>query len=193
MPYPLRLRLAYAGMVFVRAGPGIIHAEIPGVDLVIKYDLHHRIRPELGNALGAFAGELIPMYPGRWYILQIQRGGDFAVGRPSQPHLKYPAHNTGGGILNHQLMSVLTAPLIAIGGISPDILPRLLFAVQDRPDFTAQVPQMVVVHQGAEVKHIGVVALAVQAVQNGHKPASQRWENVVTNMDKTTKTMERSC
>lgn len=35
---------------------------------------------------------------------------------------------------------------------------------------------MVVVHQTAEVQHIRIVALAVQAVQDGYKPASQGWE-----------------
>ena len=32
---------------------------------------------------------------------------------------------------------------------------------------------MVVVHQTAEVEHIGIIALAVQAVQNRHEPAAQ--------------------
>ena len=45
---------------------------------------------------------------------------------------------------------------------------------------------MVVIHQTAEVQHIGVVPLAVQAVQNRHEPASEGGENDVTDMDKTT-------
>ena len=45
---------------------------------------------------------------------------------------------------------------------------------------------MVVIHQTAEVQHIGVVPLAVQAVQNRYEPASEGRENDVTDMDKTT-------
>ena len=52
---------------------------------------------------------------------------------------------------------------------------------------------MVVVHQGAELEHIRVAALAVQAVQNGDEPASQAGKYSVTDMDKTTKIMKRSC
>ena len=36
---------------------------------------------------------------------------------------------------------------------------------------------MVIVHQTAEVQHIGVVALAVQTVQHRHKPAAKGREN----------------
>ena len=46
---------------------------------------------------------------------------------------------------------------------------------------------MVVIHQTAEVQHIGVVPLAVQAVQHGDKAASQARKNNVADMDKTTK------
>ena len=38
---------------------------------------------------------------------------------------------------------------------------------------------MVVVHQGAEVKHICVITLAVQTVQDGHEPASQAWKHEI--------------
>ena len=36
---------------------------------------------------------------------------------------------------------------------------------------------MIVVHQTAEVQHIGVVTLAVQTIQHRYKPAAQGWEN----------------
>ena len=90
-------------------------------------------------------------------------------------------------------MLVPGALSIAVGSIRRNKLAAGFLAVQDGLDFTAQIPQMVVVHQGAEVEHIRVAALAVQAVQNRDEPASQAGKYSVTDMDKTTKIMKRSC
>ena len=62
-----------------------------------------------------------------------------------------------------------------------------LLAEQDALDFAAQIAQMIVVHQAAEVQHFCTVSLAVQAVQHGNKAASQAGKNNITDMDKTTK------
>ena len=63
----------------------------------------------------------------------------------------------------------------------------LLFGKEDTLDLTAQISQMIVVHQAAEVQHFCTVSLAVQAVQHGNKAASQAGKNNITDMDKTTK------
>ena len=62
----------------------------------------------------------------------------------------------------------------------------LLLGKEDTLNLTAQIPQMVVVHQAAEVKHIRVIPLAVQTIQKGDKPASQAGEHDIADMDKTT-------
>jgi len=95
------------------------------------------------------------------------------------PHIKYLTDNTGGILVNNQLVAVLIALSIAIGCANRNKLSGLLFAAEYRFDLIAQIPQMVVVHQGAKVEHIGVVTFTVQTVQNRHKAASQRGENNV--------------
>ena len=76
-------------------------------------------------------------------------------------------------------MSVLIALAVAVGRVGGDILAAAHFGVKDRFYLIGEVFQMVVIHQTAEVQHICVVALGVEAVKDGYEAAAQRGENNV--------------
>ena len=58
-------------------------------------------------------------------------------------------------------------------------MPTGPLTIQDRFDFAAQISQVVVVHKGTEMKHIRVVTLAVQTIQNRNETASKAGKNNV--------------
>ena len=76
-------------------------------------------------------------------------------------------------------MPVLCTLSVAVGGVGGDIPAATHFGVENGFDLARQVFQMVVVHQTAEVQHIRVVALGVEAVKDGYEAAAQRGENNV--------------
>ena len=193
MANPGGFRLVDPRVVLIGSCAGAVHQNSPAIDLIVKNDLYCGVSPKLGRFAAIFAVGLAPIDTGGYDALPVERSGDFPVGCTRQPHIVDPAHNTSSVFIHHQLVLVPDALAIAVGRISGNILPADLFIEKDGFDLIAQIPQMVVIHQTAEVKHIGAVALAVQAVQHRHKAAPQGGEHSVTNMDKTTKTMERSC
>ena len=142
-------------------------------------DLYGGVGPELGRFAAIFAIGLAPVDAGGYDALPVERGGDLSVGCARQPHIVDPAHDASSVFIHHQLVLVPGALAVAIGRIGGNILAAGLFAEKNGFDFIAQIPKMVVVHQAAEVKHIGAVTLAVQAVQHGHKAASQGGEHSV--------------
>ena len=170
---PFRFRLADLRVVLVGASAGVIHHQHPFIDRVAENILYRCVAPELSGFAAVLAVDPAPVDAGRGDSLPVECGGNLAVGRSRQPQRIYPAYNIGGILVRHQLVLVPGALSIAVGGIRGNKLTAGFLAVQDGLDFTAQIPQMVVVHQGAEVEHIRVAALAVQAVQNGDEPASQ--------------------
>ena len=111
--------------------------------------------------------------------LAVQHGGDLAIGHAAAPQLEHPAYHGGSFLVDHQPMPVLLALAVAVGGVGGDILTAAHFGVKNGFDLARQVFQMVVVHQTAEVQHIRVVALGVEAVKDGYEAAAQRGENNV--------------
>lgn len=103
--------------------------------------------------------------------------------------MKYPPYNTSSIVVYDQLVFILSAFAIAIWRFERQALAIFLLAEQDALDFAAQITQVIVVHQTAEVQHFRTVPLAVQAVQHGNKAASQAGKNNITDMDKTTKNL----
>ena len=75
-------------------------------------------------------------------------------------------------------MLILVALTVAVRRVSGGELSAGLFAVKNRPDFAAQIAQMVIVHETAEVQHIRIVALRVEAVQNGNEPDAEGREHI---------------
>ena len=166
-------------MILIGSCAGAIHQNSPAIDLIVKNDLYCGVSPKLGRFAAIFAVGLAPIDTGGYDALPVERGSDFSVGRTRQPHIVDPAHDASGVFIHHQLVLVPGALAVAIGRIGGNILATGLFAEKDGFDLIAQIPKMVVVHQTAEVEHIGAVALAVQTVQHGHKAAPQGGEHSV--------------
>ena len=74
-------------------------------------------------------------------------------------------------------MFVLIALAVSVGSVGGKILAAFLLGMKHRLDLAGQILEVVVIHQTAEVQHIGVVALAVQTIQHRYKPAAKGWEN----------------
>ena len=71
-------------------------------------------------------------------------------------------------------MPVLCTLAVAVGRVGGDILAAAHFGVENGFYLVGEVFQMVVVHQTAEVQHIRLVALGVEAVKDGYEAAAQR-------------------
>ena len=179
MPYPFGFRLIDHGVVLIGARAGLVLNEISGVDLVCQYVLHRGVHPKVRVLAGAVAVQLCPIPAWGQNALAVQHGGDLAVGHACPPQLKHPAHHGGCFLVDHQPVPVLLALAVAVGGVGGDILAAAHFGVENGFDLARQVFQMVVVHQTAEVQHIRVVALGVEAVKDGYEAAAQRGENDV--------------
>ena len=179
MPYPLGFRLIDHGAVLIGARAGLILNKISGVDLVCQYVLHRGVHPKVRVLAGAVSVPLCPIPAWGQDALAVQHSGDLAVGHACPPQLEHPAHYGGSFLVDHQPMPVLLALAVAVGGVGGDILAASHFGVENGFDFARQVFQMVVVHQTAEVQHIRVVALGVEAVKDGYEAAAQRGENNV--------------
>ena len=139
------------------------------------------------NDFAMFKNVFKNMPAGRKDAFLVQRRRNLAVGHAGAAHpVDFPYYR-GSFFIHHQPVFVLVALAVSVRSIGGQVLAAFLFGVQHRFDFPRQVFQMVVVHQTAEVQHIGVVTFAVQTVQHRHKPAAQGRENHITDMDKTTK------
>ena len=179
MPYPLGFRLIDHGVVLIGARAGLILNKISGVDFVCQYVLHRGVHPKVRILAGAASVPFRPIPAWGQNALAVQHGGDLAIGHAAAPQLKHPAHHGGCFHVDHQPVPVLLALAVAVGGVGGDILAAAHFGVENGFDLARQVFQMVVVHQTAEVQHIRVVALGVEAVKDGYEAAAQRGENDV--------------
>ena len=179
MPYPLGFRLIDHGVVLIGARAGLVLNEISGVDLVCQYVLHRGVHPKVRVLAGAVSVPLCPIPAWGQDALAVQHSGDLAVGHACPPQLEHPAYHGGSFLVDHQPMPVLLALAVAVGRVGGDILAAAHFGVENGFDLARQVFQMVVVHQTAEVQHIRVVALGVEAVKDGYEAAAQRGENDV--------------
>ena len=176
---PLRFRFVYHRLVLVGPGTGAVLGEGAEVNIIVQKAFDGCISPQLGTVAAAFAVVDRPMPAGRENSSPVQGGGDFPIGHAGIAHLIDLPHNGGGFLVQHQPVLIFLAFAVAVGGIGGNILAAFLFGVKDRPDFTGQVFEMVVVHQAAEVQHISVVALAVQTVQHRNEPAAKAGEHHV--------------
>ena len=89
------------------------------------------------------------------------------------PKVVYSANNNGGFFINDKAMLIFITFPIPIRRIRCEILTAFSFGMKNRLDLCGQILQVVVVHQTAEMEHIGIIALAVQTVKYGHKPTSE--------------------
>ena len=179
MPYPFGFRLIDHGVVLIGARAGLVLNEISGVDLVCQYVLHRGVHPKVRVLAGAVSVPLCPIPARGQDALAVQHGGNLAVGHAAAPQLEHPAHHGGCFLVDHQPVPVLLALAVAVGRVGGDILTATHFGVKNGFYLIGEVFQVVVVHQTAEVQHICVVALGVEAVKDGYEAAAQRGENNV--------------
>ena len=179
MPYPFGFRLIDHGVVLIGARTGPVLNENSGVDLVCQYILHRGVHPKVRVLAGAVSVPLCPIPARGQDALAVQHGGDLAVGHAAAPQLEHPAHYGSSFLVDHQPMPVLLALAVAVGGVGGDILTAAHFGVENGSHLVGEVLQVVVVHQTAEVQHVRVVALGVEAVKDGYEAAAQRGENNV--------------
>ena len=76
-------------------------------------------------------------------------------------------------------MFVLAAFAVTVRGVGGKILVAFHLCVKHGFNLVAQIFQMEVIHQAAEMQHVGIVALAVETVEDGHEPAAERREDNV--------------
>ncbi len=175
---PFRFRLLYHGLILVGTGAGAVLCDYAEINGVIQDVFHCGIGPQFGVFAASFFPVVqFPMPAGRKDAFLVQRRRNLAVGHAGAAHpVDFPYYR-GSFFIHHQPVFVLVALAVSVRSIGGQVLAAFLFGVQHRFDFPRQVFQMVVVHQTAEVQHIGVVTFAVQTVQHRHKPAAQGREN----------------
>ena len=175
---PFRFRLLYHGFVLVGMGAGAVLCDYAEINSIVQDVFYRGIGPKFGVfAAALFSVVQFPMPAGRKDAFLVQCRRNLAVGHAGAAHPVDFPHHSGGFFIHHQPVFVLIALAVSVRSVGGQVLAAFLFGVQHRFDFSRQVFQMVVVHQTAEVQHIGVVALAVQTVQHRYKPAAQGREN----------------
>ena len=177
MGNPFRFRFPYHGLILIGTGTGVVLCERTGINIIVQKASDGCVSPQPGILAAAISVMDRPVPAGRENPFLIQGGGDFPIGHAGLTHLEYLPHNSGGFPVNDQPVSVLLALAVSVGSVGGKILAAFLLGMKHRLDLAGQVLEMVVIHQTAEVQHIGVVPLAVQAVQNRYEPASEGREN----------------
>ena len=178
MANPFCLRLSDHGPVLVGTSAGVILRDSAKINRIIQDIFYRSIGPELGVfAAAPFPVVQFPMPAGRKDGFRVQRRRNLTIGHAGAAHPVDFPHHSGSFFINHQPVLILVALSVSVRGVGGQVLAAFLFGVQHRFDFPRQVLQMIVIHQTAEVQHIRVVALAVQAVQHRHKPAAKGREN----------------